>query len=393
MENIWLVQSTKRLFSPWQLTLEVKRWQEGAASSNINIFLSPHFERKYHKHPAASSGSRLCRKPLMSKVRRCRFGQSRKYLPSNQSCQLYGHESLLLRLSLNLVGCRFRITFVGSNNWISHSLTIYLSHTLGYHALHWILSAPLFCCSQFPSSQYCELTAQTGLTCVMCDQCTLVSPPTLTGDPGQATAECEPRLAPAPAWELPSASLPSSITTLPISVMVNSKQIQASPLSGSNTFLLLCCINSCHRIIRSDDGWWRLYWIRFREGEGRRAVLSVLLLWYSEAPSSQTLVTIEAGGSLCAALHSVLRLLTWHLTMLWHRTDADLAPGASLTLIRVTDSIDLWSDTHVSKLGLGQSFETVCLFCPWCCTTYIGKYCKSFQSIIFLILRSLGKLR
>ena len=231
---------------------------------------------------------------------------------------------------------------------------------------------------------------QTGLTCVMCDQCTLVSPPTLTGDPGQATAECEPRLAPAPAWELPSASLPSSITTLPISVMVNSKQIQASPLSGSNTFLLLCCINSCHRIIRSDDGWWRLYWIRFREGEGRRAVLSVLLLWYSEAPSSQTLVTIEAGGSLCAALHWVLRLLTWHLTMLWHRTDADLAPGASLTLIRVTDSIDLWSDTHVSKLG--QSFETVCLFCPWCCT-YIGKYCKSFPSIIFLILRSLGKLR
>ena len=127
-----------------------------------------------------------------------------------------------------------------------------------------------------------------------------------------------------------------SITTLPISVMVNSKQIQASTLTGSNTFLLLCCINSCHRIISGDDGWWRVYWIRFREGEGRGEPCYQFYCYdILRLPPSQTLVTIEAGGSLGAAL--CWGSWPWHLTMFRLVTDADLAPGGlvSNTLTRV----------------------------------------------------------
>ena len=205
MENIWLVQSTKRLFSPWQLTLEVKRWQEGAASSNINISLSTLWTQ-ISQTPCGQLRVKAVQETSNEQSTEMQVWAIQKIPPSNQSCQLSGHESLLLRLSLNLVGCRFRITFVRSNNWISHSQFIWVTHLV---LTHYTRYCQLPCFAAHSSHHLSILSsAQTRLTCVMCDQCTLVSPPTLTGDPGQATAECEPRLAPAPAWELPSASPP-----------------------------------------------------------------------------------------------------------------------------------------------------------------------------------------
>lgn len=223
----------------------------------------------------------------MSKVRRCRFGQSRKYLrPINFACYqimnrcYWGFHLILLVVDLgshlldhvidqiiefhthNLSESHTLLSLQALRLCISSSLVLLLTSNEGEPKLAWHAPAP---CDQASVHLWAP---RHWLETLAWPQLSIRS----RGWPGSGPG-------------LRAAISLLSITTLPISVMVNSKQIQASTLTGSNTFLLLCCINSCHPIISGDDGWWRLYWIRFREGEGRRAVLSVLLLWYSEAPS------------------------------------------------------------------------------------------------------------
>ena len=218
----------------------------------------------------------------MSKVRRCRFGQSRKYLPSTQFWYIWPWFAVTDE-AFTWSCCRFRITVVRSNNWISHSQFIWITHCWAVTSLYfwdiiisshssspsWILSLAYFA-GHIMSGR----GAQTGLTCPhvlpVWSLCTLVSPHTDWRPwPGHSWVGARAEAGSGTGLSPHHQPLLLSITTLPISVMVNSKQIQASTITGvSNTFLLLCCIKSCHPIIRSVDGWWRLYWIWFREERG-----------------------------------------------------------------------------------------------------------------------------
>ena len=120
------------------------------------------------------------------------------------------------------------ITVVRSNNWISHSQFIWITHCVDTPLLT-IFGIPsphlanqgsiLNSLACFAAHIMSEWGAQTGLTCPLyglCgDHCVHLWAPTLTGDPGLDTAEWEPepRLAPAPAWAW-AISLSSSASQL-----------------------------------------------------------------------------------------------------------------------------------------------------------------------------------
>ena len=276
----------------------------------------------------------------MSKVRRCRFGQSRKYLrPINFACYqimnrcYWGFHLILLVVDLgshlldhvidqiiefhthNLSESHTLLSLQALRLCISSSLVLLLTSNEGEPKLAWQFDMP-------PPP-----VTRPVYTC---------EPPDTDWRPWPGhswVSGAEAGLAPAPAWELPSASSASQLCQYLSWSTVNKYKPQLS-LGATHSFSSVVSIAVIlSSVVMMDDGGFIGSDLEKERGGGpcyQFYCYDILRL-----PPSQTVVTIEAGGSLCAAL--CWGSWPWHLTMLRLVTDADLAPGGlvSNTLIGV----------------------------------------------------------